>query len=69
MNPWLLPAGIVTPEAAPPHSQCYNILFGDGHVVSVKRRDYLFPPRTAQNWNKDNQPHPEAWAPKTQWAV
>ena len=69
MNPWLLSAGIVTPEAAPPHSQCYNILFGDGHVVSVKRRDYLFPPRTAQNWNKDNQPHPEAWAPKTQWAV
>lgn len=69
MNPWLPPVGIVLPETAPPHSQGYNILFGDEHVVLVKRRDYLFPPRTAQNWNKDNQPHPESWAPKSQWAV
>jgi hypothetical protein len=39
------------------------------HVALIKRKDYLFPPRTGQNWNKDNQPHPEAWAPTNQWAV
>ncbi len=41
----------------------YNIVFCDGHLSLVKRNDYLFPPRTARNWNRDNQPHPEAWAP------
>jgi hypothetical protein len=30
----------------------------------VKRSDYLFPPRTARNWNRDNQPHEEVWAPR-----
>ena len=30
---------------------------------------YLYPPRTAHNWNRDNQPHPETWAPTTQWMV
>ena len=56
-------------EAAPPHGQACNILFCDGHVVLVKRSDYLFPPRTASNWNSDNQPHPEAWGlpPTTGW--
>jgi prepilin-type N-terminal cleavage/methylation domain-containing protein/prepilin-type processing-associated H-X9-DG protein len=47
----------------------YNMLFGDGHVLPVNRSDYLFPPRTAHNWNRDNQPHPEAWAPRQMWAV
>jgi prepilin-type N-terminal cleavage/methylation domain-containing protein/prepilin-type processing-associated H-X9-DG protein len=56
-------------EAPPPHSQGYNILFCDTHVSLVKRRDYLYPPRTAHNWNCDNQPHPEAWAPVSDWAV
>jgi prepilin-type N-terminal cleavage/methylation domain-containing protein len=69
MNPWNLPSGFKENEAGPPHSQGYNILFGDEHVALIKRRDYLFPPRTAQNWNKDNQPHAEAWAPTNQWAV
>jgi len=55
-------------ETAPPHSQGYNILFGDEHVSLVKRSDYLYPPRTAHNWNRDNQPHAELWAPKNQWA-
>ena len=58
-----------TVEATPPHGQGYNILFCDGHVVLVKRSDYLYPPRTAANWNSDNQSHPEAWAPVSLWAV
>jgi prepilin-type processing-associated H-X9-DG protein len=56
-------------EADPPHGQGYNILFCDGHMALVKRNDYLYPPRTAHNWNSDNQPHPEAWAPTSLWAV
>ena len=66
MTPWRL-AGFV--EALPPHGQGYNVLFVDGHVVLAKRNDYLFPPRTAQNWNRDNEPHPEAWAPRSHWMV
>jgi len=56
-------------EAAPPHGQAHNILFCDGHVVLVKRSDYLYPPRSASNWNSDHQPHPEAWAPLSDWVV
>jgi prepilin-type processing-associated H-X9-DG protein len=70
MVPWLVPIGRTCgKEMGPPHGQGYNILFGDGHVSPVKRNDYLFPPRTAHNWNRDNQPHEEAWAPRNQWAV
>ncbi|MGO8699480.1 MAG: type II secretion system protein [Limisphaerales bacterium] len=56
-------------ETAPLHGQGYNMLFSDGHVAMVKRTDYLFPPRTARNWNRDNQPHAEAWAPRSDWVV
>lgn len=56
-------------ETPPLHGDGYNILFGDGHVVVVKRNDLLFPPRTAQNWNRDDQLHPEAWAPRNLWAL
>jgi len=56
-------------EAGPPHGQGYNILFCDGHVVFVKRSDYLYPPRSASNWNSDHQPHPETWAPVNLWTV
>jgi prepilin-type processing-associated H-X9-DG protein len=56
-------------ELAPPHEQSYNMLFCDGHVTSVKRSDFLFPPRTARHWNRDHQPHEEAWAPTSWWAV
>jgi prepilin-type processing-associated H-X9-DG protein len=56
-------------ETPPLHGKGYNILFGDSHVVLVKRSDYLFPPRTAHNWNRDNQPHQEAWLPRNEWAV
>jgi prepilin-type processing-associated H-X9-DG protein len=64
MIPWSF-----TGELAPAHSGGYNTLFCDGHVAEVKRSDFLYPPRTACNWNSDNQPHPEAWAPQSLWAV
>jgi prepilin-type processing-associated H-X9-DG protein len=73
MLPWLAPFGIPGTinggETSPPHSNGYNLLFGDGHVAQVKRKDYLYPPRTAHNWNRDNQPHPEFWAPTGAWVV
>jgi prepilin-type processing-associated H-X9-DG protein len=56
-------------EMRPPHNQGYDMLYCDGHVDLVKRNDLLFPPRTARHWNRDNQPHEEAWAPKSEWAV
>ena len=67
MTPWTFVAG--TEELPPPHQLGYDILFAEGHVALVSKRDYLFPPRTAHNWNRDNQPHPEAWAPRNRWAV
>ena len=70
MNPYrLFPGGFVFTEADPPHSQGYNILFGDTHVASVKRKDYLYPPRTSHDWNRDNQSHPELWAPTNDWVI
>ena len=56
-------------ELDPPHEQGYNMLFCDGHIVLVKRNDYFYPPRTAHNWNRDNLPHEEAWAPTSWWVV
>jgi prepilin-type N-terminal cleavage/methylation domain-containing protein/prepilin-type processing-associated H-X9-DG protein len=67
MTPWKIAFGGV--ESPSPHAQSYNLLFVDGHVLAVKRSDYLFPPRTAPHWNRDNQPHPEAWAPTSFWVV
>ncbi|HLH52034.1 MAG TPA: type II secretion system protein [Verrucomicrobiae bacterium] len=64
MCPWSL-----ADEVAPPHEKGYNLLFCDGHTALVKRRDYLYPPRTASNWNSDNHPHEELWAPVSMWAV
>jgi prepilin-type N-terminal cleavage/methylation domain-containing protein/prepilin-type processing-associated H-X9-DG protein len=64
MPPWT-----IENETPPPHARGYNIAFCDGHVAWVKRSDYLYPPRTAANWNCDHQPHPEAWAPVQLWAV
>lgn len=68
MRPWNYGETAGT-EAKPPHAGGYNMLFADSHVSLVKRRDYLYPPRSAQNWNHDHQPHPEFWAPTNQWAV
>jgi prepilin-type N-terminal cleavage/methylation domain-containing protein/prepilin-type processing-associated H-X9-DG protein len=56
-------------DTAPPHGQGYNIVFADAHVALVKRSDYLYPPRTAAHWNRDNLPHPEVWAPPSYWLV
>jgi prepilin-type processing-associated H-X9-DG protein len=56
-------------EANPPHAQGYNMLFTDGHVDLVKRKDYLYPPRAAHHWNRDNQAHPGLWSPTNEWAV
>jgi prepilin-type processing-associated H-X9-DG protein len=73
MLPWLaiggIPGTLFGGETSPPHSNGYNLLFGDGHVAQVKRKDYLYPPRTAHDWNRDNQPHPELWAPTGAWVV
>jgi prepilin-type N-terminal cleavage/methylation domain-containing protein/prepilin-type processing-associated H-X9-DG protein len=73
MEPWryLLPSQLHAQftEAQPPHAAAYNLLFADGHANGVKRKDYLYPPRTAQNWNRDNRPHPELWSPNSEWAV
>lgn len=71
---WMAPYGpfpgaFASTEAAPPHDQGYNMLFCDSHVALVKRKDYLYPPRTEHNWNRDDQPHPELWAPRNDWAV
>jgi prepilin-type processing-associated H-X9-DG protein/prepilin-type N-terminal cleavage/methylation domain-containing protein len=44
------------------HGQGYNVLFCDGHVNLVKRRDYIDPSRSWPNWNRDHQPHPESYA-------
>ena len=60
---------VIGPERAPSHGDGYNILFCDGHVGSVKRTDCLYPPRTARNWNRDHEPHPESWAPEYFWQV
>ena len=70
MQPWLLSyGGGPGKELPPPHSQGYQIDFADGHVGLVKRKDYLYPPRTAQNWNSDDQLHQSEWAPAASWAV
>ncbi|HEY3914218.1 MAG TPA: DUF1559 domain-containing protein [Verrucomicrobiae bacterium] len=72
MQPWLLLPPLLHAsykEGDPPHSQGYNMVFADSHVNLVKRRDYLYPPRSARHWNRDNQPHPEEWSPSSEWAV
>jgi prepilin-type processing-associated H-X9-DG protein len=72
MEPWLLLPSLLNAqytEGNPPHARGYNMLFTDAHVDLVKRKDYLYPPRNAHNWNRDNQPHPEEWSPTSEWAV
>jgi prepilin-type N-terminal cleavage/methylation domain-containing protein/prepilin-type processing-associated H-X9-DG protein len=71
MNPWLKPWqwNQQLRESDPPHGPGNDMLFCDGHVALVKRNDLLNPRRTAHNWNRDNQPHEELWAPRSEWAV
>ena len=63
------PFGRFSEETTPVHGNGYNILFADSHVISIQRKDYLFPRRTSRNWNRDNQPHEEVWAPRKDWCV
>jgi prepilin-type N-terminal cleavage/methylation domain-containing protein/prepilin-type processing-associated H-X9-DG protein len=43
------------------HGKAYNILFVDAHVEAVSR-DFLIDFRkSARNWNRDHEPHPETW--------
>ena len=56
-------------ETSPLHGKGYNTLFADGHAVMTRRANLLFPPRTAQHWNRDNLPHPEVWASRNHWVV
>jgi prepilin-type N-terminal cleavage/methylation domain-containing protein/prepilin-type processing-associated H-X9-DG protein len=72
MKPWQIWPSVLHAkdiEANPPHSQAYNLLFVDGHVSPVKRKDYLYPRRTAQFWNRDHQPHPESWGSISEWVI
>jgi prepilin-type processing-associated H-X9-DG protein/prepilin-type N-terminal cleavage/methylation domain-containing protein len=68
MSPWV-PVQFGGVELPPPHGKGYNVLFCDSHVQLNLRRNLLFPPRTAHNWNRDHQTHPEAWAAASHWAV
>ncbi|MGZ4987832.1 MAG: prepilin-type N-terminal cleavage/methylation domain-containing protein [Limisphaerales bacterium] len=63
------PFGPYIEETPPLHGSGYNLLFADGHASYILLKNYLFPPRTAGNWNRDNQSHPEVWAPRDQWCV
>jgi prepilin-type N-terminal cleavage/methylation domain-containing protein len=76
MSPWKYvyatvdsPPGTISPAETTPHGKSHNMLFVDEHVAGVKRTDFLYPPRAAQHWNRDNQPHAEAWAPTNLWMV
>ena len=59
------------PELAATHggNKAYNIVFVDGHVEAVTRRNYLYPPVAASHWNTDNDPHTNSWAPVSEWSV
>lgn len=76
MSPWKYvyhvnhpPFQVIHVETSPPHGDGYNVLFVDSHVSLEKRKSYLLPARAAQHWNRDNQAHPELWAPFERWAV
>ena len=74
MQPWALYYGLPDVlhsnyELPPPHAFGYQIVFVDGHVQSVKKTDYLYPPRSAMYWNSDHQFHQIDWAPMNAWEV
>ncbi len=60
--PWMI-RNSLDPEFQPlRHGKGFNVLFCDGHVALVNRRDFLDAGKTAQNWNHDHKPHPETWS-------
>jgi hypothetical protein len=47
--------------AQPPHGKWINVVCCDGHVMSVAPTNMINLPKTARNWNADNQLHEETW--------
>ena len=45
------------------HGSKYNVLFCDGHVLSMNPTVLFNPTNSAAIWNYDHQPHPELWVP------
>ena len=50
-------------QKPPQHGSRFNVLFCDGHVVSMKLTDVFNPTNAATSWNSDHQQHMEFWAP------
>ncbi|MEK7683859.1 MAG: prepilin-type N-terminal cleavage/methylation domain-containing protein [Verrucomicrobiota bacterium] len=48
-------------QEPPQHGAFFNMLFGDGHVSSIRTQDLFDVRKTAANWNNDHEPHPETW--------
>ena len=43
------------------HGKGFNFLFCDGHVMTIRRTDFMSPTNSWQNWNNDHKPHKENW--------
>jgi len=43
------------------HGKGFNVLFCDAHVDLINVVSLFNPTNSAQNWNRDHQPHPEWW--------
>jgi prepilin-type N-terminal cleavage/methylation domain-containing protein/prepilin-type processing-associated H-X9-DG protein len=51
-------AGIQQP---PQHGTSLNTLYCDAHVSSLRIVDLFDVKKTASNWDRDHEPHPETW--------
>lgn len=45
------------------HGDRFNVVFCDAHVQAIKVTELFDARKTAPNWNRDYQPHPENWNP------
>ena len=54
-------AGLFVIQQPPQHGKQFNMLFTDGHVSSVLISNLFDVRKSARNWNRDNEPHPENW--------
>lgn len=57
----VLPVGGSEYRPIPPHRRDYNLVFCDDHVEAVRRKKFIDPSSTWQNWNYDHEPHSEWW--------